>query len=167
MKKSPVAQVDVLESLDASMNAILTEYNTNEQTKANKIAEQANVETFLVQIGCPREEFAAASRTQPVVVAATPRPRGPRGRKPSKTTTTTTAVRASTPSEGGGTQSEYILNWFANQPNQTASIRDLKNHFSQVGRSANTAAVMVTNLTKAGLLKAVERGVYARTKKAA
>lgn len=163
MKKSPVTQqVDVLESLDASMNAILTEFNNNEQTKAAKIAEQANVESFLNRIGCTHEEYSANSRTQPVVVAAVAPRRGP---KPRKNTAATAAVR-STSSEGG-TQSEYILNWFAAQPNQTASIRDLKNHFSQVGRSPNTAAVMVTNLTKDGLLKAVERGVYARTKKAA
>jgi hypothetical protein len=165
MKKTARAdanpQVDVCDALTASMTNIMAEYSNNEVAKAGKITEQEGVEQFLVSIGCSRDEFAANSRTAPVV-AAPAAATAKRGRKNSKTPTTTAAA-----SNDGGTQADYILNWFAKQPNQTASIKELKAHFSQEGRSANTAAVMVATLTKSGLLKSTERGVYSRTKKAA
>lgn len=152
-------QPDVCENLTGAMTAIMTEYSNNEVAKAGKITEQESVEKFLVEIGCPPAEFAANSRTAPVVAAPAAPKRGPKARKSSPTT----AAAAN----DGGTQADYILSWFSKQPNQTASIKELKAHFSQEGRSANTAAVMVATLTKNGLLKSTERGVYQRTRKAA
>lgn len=157
--------VDVCESLTSSMTAILTEFSNNNQQKANKIAEQAGVEELLVtKYGTSRDEFAKSSRTTPVVEA--PASSG-RGRRPGSKNKTTTVARSATPATGGGTQADYILSWFAKQPNQTGGIKALKDHFAEVGRSPNTAAVMVTTLTKAGLLVSKERGIYTRTKKAA